>query len=60
MKLVERLRALADRKGCTPAQLALAWVHAQVLLRFASFRPSIYPGYSHTLAGMKLLSRCRV
>lgn len=29
MKLVERLRALADRKGCTPAQLALAWVHAQ-------------------------------
>jgi aryl-alcohol dehydrogenase-like predicted oxidoreductase len=29
MELVERIRALAAKKGCTPAQLALAWVLAQ-------------------------------
>ena len=29
IKLVERIGALAARKGCTPAQLALAWVLAQ-------------------------------
>ncbi len=27
--LVEAIDALARAKGCTPAQLALAWVHAQ-------------------------------
>jgi aryl-alcohol dehydrogenase-like predicted oxidoreductase len=29
MQLVERIKALAAKKGCTPAQLALAWVLAQ-------------------------------
>lgn len=29
MRLVEQVRALAADKGCTPAQLALAWVLAQ-------------------------------
>jgi aryl-alcohol dehydrogenase-like predicted oxidoreductase len=29
LRLVERVRALADEKGCTPGQLALAWVLAQ-------------------------------
>jgi aryl-alcohol dehydrogenase-like predicted oxidoreductase len=29
LELVTQLRALAVEKGCTPAQLALAWVHAQ-------------------------------
>ena len=29
MQLVERIRALAADKGCTPAQLALAWLQAQ-------------------------------
>jgi len=29
MELVERIRALAADKGCTPAQLALAWLLAQ-------------------------------
>jgi len=29
MKLVEKVKAIAERKGCTPGQLALAWVHAQ-------------------------------
>src|SRR5262245_25785197 len=29
MELVERVRALAAKKGCAPAQLALAWVLAQ-------------------------------
>jgi aryl-alcohol dehydrogenase-like predicted oxidoreductase len=29
LALVEQVRALAERKGCTPAQLALAWVLAQ-------------------------------
>ena len=29
MELVERIKALAAEKGCTPAQLALAWVLAQ-------------------------------
>ena len=29
MELVERIKALAARKGCLPAQLALAWVLAQ-------------------------------
>ncbi|MEP6730216.1 MAG: aldo/keto reductase [bacterium] len=29
LALVERVRAMAARKGCTPAQLALAWVLAQ-------------------------------
>ena len=29
VELVERVRAIAARKGCTPAQLALAWVLAQ-------------------------------
>ena len=30
LKLVDSVKVLADRKGCTPGQLALAWVHAQV------------------------------
>jgi len=29
LELVERIRALAAEKGCTPSQLALAWVLAQ-------------------------------
>ena len=29
MRMVDRVRELADTKGCTPGQLALAWVHAQ-------------------------------
>jgi len=29
LELVERLEAMAKQKGCTPAQLALAWVLAQ-------------------------------
>jgi aryl-alcohol dehydrogenase-like predicted oxidoreductase len=29
MQLVERIRALAAKKGCSAAQLALAWVLAQ-------------------------------
>lgn len=29
LQLVERLRAIADEKGCTPAQLALAWLLEQ-------------------------------
>ena len=29
LELVERIKALAARKGCSPAQLALAWVLAQ-------------------------------
>jgi aryl-alcohol dehydrogenase-like predicted oxidoreductase len=29
LKLVDKVRELAGRKGCTPAQLALAWVLAQ-------------------------------
>ena len=29
LALVEKVRELADRKGCTPGQLALAWVLAQ-------------------------------
>jgi aryl-alcohol dehydrogenase-like predicted oxidoreductase len=29
MELVEKVRALAIKKGCAPAQLALAWVLAQ-------------------------------
>ncbi len=29
LQLVEQVRALAGKKGCTPAQLALAWVLAQ-------------------------------
>jgi aryl-alcohol dehydrogenase-like predicted oxidoreductase len=29
IKLVEKIRALAAKKGCTPAQFALAWVLAQ-------------------------------
>ena len=28
-KLYERANAIASRKGCTPSQLALAWVHHQ-------------------------------
>ena len=32
LALVESVRELADKKGCTPGQLALAWVHAQVRL----------------------------
>ncbi|CAI9405334.1 aldo/keto reductase [Nocardioides sp. T2.26MG-1] len=29
LQLVDRVRAIADEKGCTPGQLALAWVLAQ-------------------------------
>jgi aryl-alcohol dehydrogenase-like predicted oxidoreductase len=29
LELVDRIRAIADQKGCTPGQLALAWVLAQ-------------------------------
>lgn len=28
-KLVEKIKLLADKKGCKPGQLALAWVHQQ-------------------------------
>ena len=30
LELVARVKELATRKGVTPGQLALAWVHAQV------------------------------
>lgn len=29
LKLVDQTKALAEKKGCTPAQLAIAWVRAQ-------------------------------
>jgi aryl-alcohol dehydrogenase-like predicted oxidoreductase len=29
LRLVDRVRAIAEQKGCTPGQLALAWVLAQ-------------------------------
>lgn len=29
LELVEKVRALADKKGCTPSQLAIAWVLAR-------------------------------
>lgn len=29
LALVERVKAVAEKKGCTPSQIALAWVHAQ-------------------------------
>lgn len=29
MRLVEKARQLADKKGCTLGQLALSWVHHQ-------------------------------
>ena len=29
MKLLHALEEIAEKKGCTPAQLALAWVSAQ-------------------------------
>lgn len=29
MRMVDRVKELATKKGCTPGQLALAWVHAQ-------------------------------
>lgn len=29
LELVDAVKALAAKKGCTPGQLALAWVHAQ-------------------------------
>ena len=32
VELVSKLKDLADKKNITPAQLALAWVHAQVRL----------------------------
>ena len=28
-KLVDKIKAIADRKGCTQGQLALSWVHHQ-------------------------------
>ena len=28
-KLVDKVKAIAEKKGCTPAQVALAWVHQQ-------------------------------
>ena len=31
LAIVERIKALAQKKGCLPGQLALAWVHAQVM-----------------------------
>jgi len=30
LQLVESVKDLASKKGCTPGQLALAWVHSQV------------------------------
>jgi aryl-alcohol dehydrogenase-like predicted oxidoreductase len=29
LAIVDKFQALADKKGCTPAQLAIAWVMAQ-------------------------------
>ena len=31
LQVVESVKQLADKKGCTPGQLALAWVHSQVV-----------------------------
>ena len=28
-KLVQKVKEIADKKGCTPGQLALAWVHSK-------------------------------
>ena len=44
LALVERVRAVAERKGATPGQIALAWLLAQ--------RPSIVP-----IPGTRRLSR---
>ena len=30
MEILAKLNEMADKKSVTPAQLALAWVHAQV------------------------------
>ena len=30
LQLVQQVKALASKKGVTPGQLALAWVHSQV------------------------------
>ena len=38
LALVESVKELADKKGCTPGQLALAWVHAQVSLVYGRCR----------------------
>ena len=40
MELVERIRALAADKGCTPAQLALAWVLGKGTTSFPSPEPN--------------------
>jgi len=29
LELVEKIKTLADKRGCTPSQLAIAWVLAQ-------------------------------
>lgn len=34
LALVDSVKELAEKKGCTPGQLALAWVHAQVGLPY--------------------------
>ena len=36
LALVEQVKSLAAQKQCTPGQLALAWVLAQVSLRLIS------------------------
>lgn len=38
VELVSKLKSLAEKKGITPAQLALAWVHAQVTTNECRFQ----------------------
>ncbi|RVW24296.1 putative aldo-keto reductase 3 [Vitis vinifera] len=56
--LYERVSEIATRKGCTPSQLALAWVHhqgndnpllQQMVLRVIDMRAPHLPGRQHTL-----------
>ena len=46
LELVDRVRAIADEKGCTPGQLALAWVLAQGDDEWASRRSRAPSGSS--------------
>jgi diketogulonate reductase-like aldo/keto reductase len=57
LAIVERIKALAEKKGCLPGQLALAWVHAQVCCArdLSSTQAS---SRTHTSYHMVLITQC--
>jgi hypothetical protein len=47
LEIVEKVKAVAARHDCTPGQIALAWLHAQVPLAVAACDSALPPDVSN-------------